>query len=105
MHLIADGLSRLLAPILPFTSDEVWRHLPGSRLPSVHIAEFPSRTEIQALADRDLVDRWQRLIAIRDDESGAGDGTAGEVMIGNSLGARHAHRGRSDGHAVASLSP
>ena len=43
MYLIADGLSRLLAPILPFTSDEVWRHLPGSRLPSVHIAEFPSR--------------------------------------------------------------
>ena len=31
MYLIADGLSRLLAPILPFTADELWRHLPGTR--------------------------------------------------------------------------
>ena len=29
MFLIVDGLARLLAPILPFTMDEVWRNLPG----------------------------------------------------------------------------
>ena len=26
---MADGLARLLAPILSFTADELWRHLPG----------------------------------------------------------------------------
>ena len=26
---MADGLARLLAPILPVTADEMWRHLPG----------------------------------------------------------------------------
>ena len=30
MYTIADGLVRLLAPILPVTTDELWRHLPGN---------------------------------------------------------------------------
>jgi isoleucyl-tRNA synthetase len=35
--LMADGLARLLAPILPVTADELWRHLPGQRArESVH---------------------------------------------------------------------
>ena len=42
MYVIADGLVRLLAPILPMTADELWRHLPGKRDVSVHIAEFPA---------------------------------------------------------------
>jgi len=30
MYVMADGLARLLAPILPVTADELWRHLPPS---------------------------------------------------------------------------
>ena len=30
MYIMADGLARLLAPILPVTSDELWRHLPAA---------------------------------------------------------------------------
>ena len=30
MFVMADGLARLLAPILPVTADELWRHLPAS---------------------------------------------------------------------------
>src|SRR5204863_5952497 len=48
MYVMADGLARLLAPILPVTADELWRHLPGfaetaadKREESVHLAEFP----------------------------------------------------------------
>ena len=29
MYTIADGLARLLAPILPVTAEEMWKHLPG----------------------------------------------------------------------------
>jgi isoleucyl-tRNA synthetase len=88
MYLIGDGLARLLGPILPFTSDELWRHLPGLREPSVHIAEFPPRTEVATLVDRDLVDRWQRLIALRDDVNRALESARQGKTIGNSLGAR-----------------
>ena len=44
MYLMADGLARLLAPILSFSADELWRYLPGSREESVHMALFPDKT-------------------------------------------------------------
>ena len=49
MYLMADGLTRLIAPILSFTADELWRYLPRvpGRDASVHIAVFPSRDELQ----------------------------------------------------------
>ena len=41
-YLIADGLTRLIAPIICLTADEIWRQLPGTREPSVHLADFPA---------------------------------------------------------------
>src|SRR5439155_27172900 len=54
MFVMADGLARLLAPILPVTADELWRHLPASesRGASVHLAVLPQ--ESSALADASL---------------------------------------------------
>ena len=40
--IIADGLARLLAPILSVTADEIWLQLPGQREASVHLSEFPA---------------------------------------------------------------
>jgi isoleucyl-tRNA synthetase len=88
MYLIADGLARVLAPILPVTADEMWRHLPGAREGSVHIAEFPIRQAVEALADPPLVARWKRLIEIRDDVNRALESARQGKAIGNSLGAR-----------------
>jgi isoleucyl-tRNA synthetase len=62
-YLIADGMTRLLAPILSMTADEVWSHLPGPREPSVHLARFPA--DLQAWRDADLEARWERLRAVR----------------------------------------
>ena len=45
MYLMADGLARLLAPILPVTADELWRVLPGTREASVHVALFAGGVE------------------------------------------------------------
>src|SRR5260370_32464075 len=41
---IGEALVRLLAPIMTFTSEEVWDHLPKAvdRSESVHLALFPS---------------------------------------------------------------
>jgi len=88
MFAIADGLARLLAPILPVTADEMWRHLPGEREASVHLAEFPSRHSLEVLSDRELTSRWERLIAIRDDVNRALESARQGKTIGNSLGAR-----------------
>jgi isoleucyl-tRNA synthetase len=64
MFLIVDGLARLLAPILPFTMDEIWRNLPGRREPSVHLALFPS--DVAQWDDQALLRRWEELRSVRD---------------------------------------
>ncbi len=45
---ITDALVRLVAPILTFTADEIWEHLPAveGRPISVHLAQFPKPEEI-----------------------------------------------------------
>ena len=88
MYIIADGLVRLLAPILPMTADELWRHLPGEREVSVHVAEFPVSGEVDALLDTDLADRWERLKSVRDAVNVALEAKRQDKTIGTSLGAR-----------------
>jgi isoleucyl-tRNA synthetase len=88
MYVIADGLVRLLAPILPVTADELWRHLPGRREPSVHIAEFPHRDAVERFVDDELTARWERLIEIRDVVNVALEARRQDKTIGTSLAAR-----------------
>ena len=88
MYVMADGLARLLAPILPVTSEEMWRHLPGAREESVHIAEFPRLAALQGWRDDQLVERWARLIDIRNTVNAALELKRQDKTIGTSLGAR-----------------
>jgi isoleucyl-tRNA synthetase len=85
MFIIADGLARLLAPILPMTADELWRHLPGTREDSVHLADFPA--ELDRLVDAELSSRWQALIAIRDEVNRVLETARQAKTIGTSLAA------------------
>src|ERR1700712_549938 len=66
MYLMADGLTRLMAPILSFTADELWRRLPGTREESVHMAEFPSAQSVSGWSDADLTARWDTLGKLRE---------------------------------------
>jgi isoleucyl-tRNA synthetase len=88
LYLIADGLTRLMAPILSFTADEVWRFLPGKREESVHIALFPSAEELDAFADPELVNRWKRLIDLREQVLGEIEPLRKSKQIGSSLQAK-----------------
>ena len=63
MFAIADGLARLIAPVLPVLADEYWKCLPGEREESVHLAEFPKDTHL--FVDAELVERWTRLLRLR----------------------------------------
>jgi isoleucyl-tRNA synthetase len=85
MYLMADGLARLMAPIVPFTADELWRFMPGPRAASVHLEQFP---RVDHLVNRDLLDRWTRLLAVRDDVNAALEEQRKKKVIGNSLSAK-----------------
>jgi len=84
MFLMCDGLARLLAPILPVTADDLWRHLPGQRLASVHLEDFP---KVDDLLAPELVADWDRLMQVRDTVNAALEDKRKDKVIGNSLGA------------------
>ncbi|OFW13318.1 MAG: isoleucine--tRNA ligase [Acidobacteria bacterium RIFCSPLOWO2_02_FULL_67_21] len=84
MYVICDGLARLLAPILPVTADELWRHAPGRRSASVHLEDFPT---LEGLADAGLLATWDRLLGIRETVNAALEQKRKDKVIGNSLGA------------------
>jgi isoleucyl-tRNA synthetase len=85
MYVMADGLARLLAPILPVTADELWRNLPGTRSDSVHLELFP---KVEGLLDAGLMGAWERLLAVRADVNAALEERRQAKEIGTSLGAR-----------------
>ena len=61
LHRIARDICRLLAPVLPFTTDEAWPLIPGEAEPSVHLASFPDREA----ANEALLARWGGLLEVR----------------------------------------
>ncbi|MFO7693278.1 MAG: class I tRNA ligase family protein, partial [Vicinamibacterales bacterium] len=63
MFAIADGLARLIAPVLPVLAEEFWSHLPGAREESVHLAQFPK--QVQLFRNEELESRWSRLLKLR----------------------------------------
>src|SRR5206468_9342042 len=88
LYLMADGLTRLMAPILSFTADELWRFLPGAREESVHMALFPSGVALVPLVDRELLDRWGKLIAVREEVLAEIEPLRKNKQIGSSLQAK-----------------
>jgi isoleucyl-tRNA synthetase len=85
LYEIADSLCRLMAPLLAFTADEAWENMPNRIEASVHMAEFPEAAEAQ---DPELLGRWERLFAIRDDVLKALEEERNAKTIGSSLAAK-----------------
>jgi isoleucyl-tRNA synthetase len=78
-------LCRLMAPILSFTAEEVWQHLPPAarEMESVHLSKFP--VVEQCYLDSELATRWERLLAVREEVARALEVARKERKIGSSL--------------------
>ncbi|MDR1396115.1 MAG: isoleucine--tRNA ligase [Desulfarculales bacterium] len=86
LYFLADALVRLMAPVLAFTAEEVWRLLPGRETDSVHMALFsPPRPQ---WLNPDLARDWQRLLALRAEVNKALEQARKNRVLGNSLDAR-----------------
>jgi isoleucyl-tRNA synthetase len=83
IYTIVDGLSRLIAPILPVTADELWRNIPGTSTECVHLADFP--TALDSLLDPALIDRWNRLLRLRNAVNGELEKLRQAKVVGTSL--------------------
>jgi isoleucyl-tRNA synthetase len=89
---LASDLSRLMAPVLCFTSEEVWQELEAlSGRPrwgdaTVHAQVFPEPLALPA--DPALLARWEKLAAVREDVMKALEEARAAKKIGSSLEAR-----------------
>jgi isoleucyl-tRNA synthetase len=90
LYRIADGLTRLLAPILPITTEEIWARLPGAHESSVHLAVFPQ--DVDSGRDETLESVWAQLLQIRGLVNEALETARGQKTIGSALTARVAIR-------------
>ena len=98
VYRIADGLTRLIAPILPVTADELWQVLPGTREDSVHVADFP--TDLEELTDHDLLGRWKRLMGVRAVVNGELERLRQQKIVGTPLEAKVRIRASGDTAAL-----
>jgi isoleucyl-tRNA synthetase len=89
IYKITEALVRLVAPILSFTADEVWNHLPAdaTRAASVHLTHFPTPDEV-APANPTLLTEWQKLFQVRDEALKALEADRKAGRIGKALEAK-----------------
>src|SRR5690606_32877585 len=84
-HRLLDALTRLLAPILVFTSEEAWIHGRLGPETSVHLASMPQvDPELDA---PELIETWDRLLELRAEVSRALEAARRDRLIGSSLDA------------------
>lgn len=80
LYNIINNLVTLLAPILPYTSEEAYRYIPGDKLVSVHLLDMPTVVEYDF--DSKL---WDLFFEVKNDVNKALEEARSEKVIGSSL--------------------
>jgi isoleucyl-tRNA synthetase len=87
LFIILHTLTRLKAPILAFTADEVWTHMPktGDQPESVHLSDLPKVDA--SFVQPSLAEKWDMVMKIRGEVSRALEEARSQKTIGHSLDA------------------
>ena len=80
---IARMLATLLAPVLPFTAEEVWKSIPGSKEQSVHLARFETLDDVPESLPAE--EAWNRLSQFRKEVAVILEEARRQKEIGSSL--------------------
>jgi isoleucyl-tRNA synthetase len=69
VYRIASALLRLIAPILVYTSEEIWKHFPheAGAPESIHMAHFPKAEELESAATAKIAENWEKLLSVREE--------------------------------------
>jgi len=88
MYAIISSLDRLMAPILPFTAEELWRFLPkeNDAPDSIHLCLMPEADT--RWEDRELAEQWKLLLKIRGEITKALEEARSKKLIGHPLDAQ-----------------
>lgn len=87
MFMILDALVKIMAPILPFTAEEIYTHTPLGEIKkeSVHMEDMVSLDN--ALEDRELAAKWENIRALRAEVTKALEEARTAKLIGHPLDA------------------
>jgi isoleucyl-tRNA synthetase len=87
MYLMLDIISRLMAPILPFTAEEIWNYMPhhDGKQNSIHMTALP--TANSAWKNDQLSQWWEQLLTIRGEVTKALEEARAGKLIGHPLDA------------------
>ncbi len=87
LYEILSTLARLVAPILSFTAEEIWRYIPGkNKEKSVFLAKFPAvKKEFLNIT---LVTEWDKVLLLRGEISKALEIARRDKIINSSLAAK-----------------
>ncbi len=85
---IVTVLAKLMAPILSFTAEEIWQHIPNfpGKESSIHLTNLPKPNE--ANLNESLAGRWENFRDLRNEILKALERARQEKIIGNSLEAK-----------------
>ena len=68
IYIILNAMTRMISPILAYTSDEIWKYMPHSsneNAENVIFNEMPNQVEIET--DADFMSFWDEIHQLRDD--------------------------------------
>jgi len=82
---LTKNLAVMLAPVLSFTTEEVWRSLFGEE--SIFLADFPGFYEETSM-DKELVGKFEKILEVRDEFHKVLEAAQEDSFIGNSLEAK-----------------
>lgn len=88
IYRILNTLTRLLAPILAFTAEEIWSFLPHTAKEDARSVMLNDIPESQLTVDEVFAARWEQIHAIRDDVQKALENARNAKLIGSSLEAK-----------------
>jgi isoleucyl-tRNA synthetase len=95
MSEVLDTLVKLMAPVLSFTAEDIWRHVPGdlpagrhggSKESSVFLEEMPKPNE--KYLDSKLEERWENILKLKEEINKEIEGLRAKKEVSSSLEAQ-----------------
>ena len=85
LYYIAEALVRWVAPILSFTAEEIWPHIPGKRAESVFLSDW--FTDLPALPVNTVMGDafWRKMLLVRDEINKILENCRKEAVLGSGL--------------------
>ena len=89
MYIILDSLVKILAPMISFTAEEIWKAMKHTKVEAVESVMLTNYPEPNAMYDNEeLTEEWNKIIKLKDIVAKELENARAEKKIGNTLNAK-----------------